>query len=72
MNTTTTNLEKSKGHIAFIGICEYFEYDGSIYRAPIDAYIQANGTRVSARFECYVAQKDLCLLLARKSASCAA
>ena len=46
-------MEKSKGHVAFIGKSEYFIHGTDLYRAPIkDSYIDVYGYRSGARFEC--------------------
>jgi hypothetical protein len=50
--------EKSRGHILFDAGNEYFELNGSIYRASISDYVAnfagGNGVRAGARWFCYV------------------
>jgi hypothetical protein len=46
-------MERSKGHIAFIGDYEYFEHDGKLYCAPTWNDLDIWGYRGGARFECY-------------------
>jgi hypothetical protein len=52
-------VKKSKGHIAFEGPWEYFEYSPpgktkQIYRAPIENFMEiGTDVRVGARFEAY-------------------
>jgi len=46
-------MEKSRGHIGFIGKWEYFVHQesGHLYRALRNNYVGINGYRVGARFE---------------------
>ena len=44
------DLAKSKGHIAFAGPFEFYDYAGNIFRARIDTPIGAEGVRIG-RFE---------------------
>jgi hypothetical protein len=51
-------IEKSKGHLLFNSGYEYFELNGSIYRASISDYVAnfagGNGVRAGARWFCYI------------------
>lgn len=43
-------MEKSKGHIEFIGPYEYFQHSDSVYRARIaTTYLGTNGYRTGGR-----------------------
>jgi hypothetical protein len=46
------SIEKSKGHLGFLGIFEYFQTeDGTLYRAYARNWNDQNGYKVGARFE---------------------
>ena len=42
---------KSKGHLAFWGDYEMYDYQGAVYRAPVDNPIMPDGRRCG-RWEC--------------------
>ena len=60
----TATLEKSAGHLAFIGDFEYFARSGEVFRAPHYACIMTDGCRCG-RWECSVAHADANGLLDR-------
>lgn len=60
-------MDKSKGHVEFIGPWEYFHgANGDLFRAPKDGYIDVYGYRSGARFESTPAASEQCLKLARE------
>jgi hypothetical protein len=59
-------MERSIGHLAFIGPFEYFIRHGEIYRAPAANPLDINGIRQGARFECPASQWErLAVLIGR-------
>lgn len=46
----TDRIEKSKGHLAFMGSYEYYQFKDDIYRALIDNPVMPDGYRCG-RFE---------------------
>jgi len=45
-------IQQSVGHIAFVGTVEYYELEGQVYRAPLDAVFDVRtGARIG-RWEC--------------------
>ena len=52
-------MEKSKGHICFNGEFEFYERNGEVYKAPINAgNVFQNGYRFG-RWECSINQFNL-------------
>lgn len=52
-------MEKSKGHVTFVGDYEYFKgSDGTLYKAKVDNYIGVEGYRMGARFEATASSAD--------------
>lgn len=48
----TSEPQKSKGHVTFLGRFEYFKISNDdLYRAPKDKPVDINGYRMGARFE---------------------
>jgi|TARA_Y100000296_G_scaffold81316_1_gene108291 hypothetical protein len=43
---------KSDGHISFAGDFEYYDYNGEVYRAPLDNVIDLDRNVRFGRWEC--------------------
>ena len=59
MRDIDQEIKKSEGHKLFTGNYEYFERNGMIRKASIEAEIMPDGYR-TGRFECYPHQWETC------------
>jgi hypothetical protein len=60
-------MEKSKGHLAFVGQWEFFRRGDDVYRVDVSYPFDIWGYRQGARWECYSWHADMSISLAREA-----